>query len=40
MLHAEHICMQARELNVLLDHDNHEHRQAMKDFMKADIYIP
>ncbi|GAX82883.1 hypothetical protein CEUSTIGMA_g10309.t1 [Chlamydomonas eustigma] len=29
-----------RDLNVLLDHDNYEMRASMKDFMKADVYIP
>jgi acyl-CoA oxidase len=29
-----------RELQRLLEHDNHEHRAQMKEFMKQDIYIP
>lgn len=27
-------------LQRLLEHDNHEMRQKMKDFMKQDIYVP
>ena len=28
------------DLNYLLDHDNHDMRKKMKEFMKADVYIP
>ncbi len=28
------------DLNALLDHDNHDMRRRMKEFMKADVYIP
>ncbi|KAG2446914.1 hypothetical protein HYH02_008070 [Chlamydomonas schloesseri] len=29
-----------KELQRIIDHDNYEHRQAMKDFMKDDVYVP
>ncbi|GIL89582.1 hypothetical protein Vretifemale_17414 [Volvox reticuliferus] len=29
-----------KELQRILDHDNHEHRQAMKEFMNDDLYVP
>ena len=29
-----------RDLGYLLDHDNHQMRKEMKEFMKGDIYIP
>ncbi|GFR45198.1 hypothetical protein Agub_g6590 [Astrephomene gubernaculifera] len=29
-----------KELQRILDHDNHDHRQAMKEFMKDDLYVP
>ena len=28
------------DLGRILDHDNHDMRKRMKEFMKADIYIP
>lgn len=32
--------LDTQALQRLLDHDNHELRQRMKDFVKAEIYIP
>lgn len=29
-----------RDLGYLLDHDNHDMRNQMKEFMRGDIYIP
>ncbi|GIL42328.1 hypothetical protein Vafri_343 [Volvox africanus] len=35
-----HFPFDVKELQCILDHDNHEHRQAMKEFMNDDLYVP
>ena len=29
-----------RDLGHLLEHDNHDHRKKMKEFMRGDVFIP
>jgi hypothetical protein len=31
---------ECRDLQTLLDHDNHEHRERMKEFMRDDLFVP
>ena len=38
--HAANPAFDVKALQRLLDHDNLEMREQMKEFMKADIYIP
>ncbi|KXZ48318.1 hypothetical protein GPECTOR_29g92 [Gonium pectorale] len=37
---ASGVPFDVKELQRLLDHDNHEHRQKMKEFMNDDLYVP